>query len=259
MSRDSDRIIEAEFDESQGGFEMFRRRAASLRGGEDATWRVGFDPAFRDGWEEALADHLVRTLLDSSPIVPPPGAALVDIGSGSGPLPDAISDVCAAHQLIHVLIDSLEMLQHVNLKSHKRVIAGRFPANISEILSADIRPTFVLAYSVMQYVIRESDPSAFVDAACSLLPEGGVALFGDLPNRDMRDRQYAASGRAAPAAVTSEIRDQFLLNEISRLRHQGLHAYLIPQSGAEAMRLHRENMLVVRPASQHENSGITER
>lgn len=240
---------EGDLDESRGGYEMFRLRAMSARGAEDPTWRVGFDPVFRDGRENSLAQYVMHTLTQyaRAPLIE--GSCLVDIGCGSGQLTDALTDECLKLGLTHVLVDSPEMLAHLKPSPARVMVKGQFPENLQEVRSAVAGVAFVLAYSVLQYVVRDGSARKFVTAIAGLLPAGGVALIGDVPNRDTRDRQMAASGLTVPRPDRqSEVRDKVLLDLLGSLRRDGFHSFLIPQHPVESMWLHRENLLAIRPA-----------
>lgn len=248
----------ASTDEMTGGFEMFRRRALAERGQTDHLWRVGFDPSYRQGTEAEVARALMMTF-QAAEGGGSKASELIDIGSGASPLTDSITEECARLGLTHVVVDSTEMLGHLADDPNRLQVPGRFPTNSPELLAAVPKARFVLAYSVLQYVMRDMSAHEFVMEVCALLDTGGVALIGDLPNRDLRDRQMRAAGvpRPAPASV-AEIRDELLLDLVRDVRSSGLHAYLLPQSPAESMRLHRENLMIVRPGA-YSDKGPSER
>lgn len=239
-----------EFDESLGGYEVFRRRAESDRGATDPTWRVGFDPVFRDGIEEKLAQTIMGVLTQGVYQTGNSHPKLLDIGSGSGLLTEAITGLCWAKGILHVVVDSPEMLSHLPEIPGRKKVPGRFPLNLPTLQREHSFFDYILAYSVLQYVIREADVDVFIDAATALLMPHGSVLVGDIPNRDMRDRQFLASGKEIPdLKAGDEIRDDFMIYQLQRIRGQGLHAYITPQDHSELMHLHRENLLVVRPGS----------
>lgn len=236
-----------EFDESSGGYEMFRARAASDRGRTDALWRIGFHPEFRLGQENSLAEIIMSSLISLHQPCVSRYHNLIDVGSGSSPLTEALSEICDTRGITHIVVDSGEMLSSLESRSNRVKITGKFPQNVERIASLAKGDSLFLAYSVIQYVVRDASLGEFLEGVCHLLKPGGVALIGDIPNRDLRDRQVRASQLTCPPSVPSEIRDDDLLTQVSLLRKAGLNAYLCPQIPGESMRLHRENLFIVRP------------
>jgi hypothetical protein len=246
--RDDSPPVHAGTDESTGGFEMFRARAKSAHGFSDPVWRVGFEPEYRVGAEAAIADAIFSVFVQQAN----PGVkgfrTLVDIGGGASSLTDCLSDLCCTHGMRHLVVDSPEMLAHLAPHPCRSEVAGRFPDVLADLLVLAKGPKAVLAYSVLQYVFRDMAATVFLDGIVSLLQPGDAALVGDIPNRDKRDRQYLANGQSISVEQAAEIRDRYLIRELSRLRRRGLHVYLIPQSSREPMHRHRENLLIVSPA-----------
>lgn len=246
----SDHIGDVSLDEGVGGFDMFRHRALASYATEDVHWRVGFDASFRAGYEAKVAaaifDQMAEARLGGSA-----GDAelLIDIGAGASPLTESLTRLCESYSLIHVVVDSEEMLSHLPPHPCRQKIVGRFPDVLNDDQSLIGKAHFVLAYSVLQYVVRDMAAESFVRAAASLLAPSGVLLIGDIPNRDMRDRQMLASGIEPPPASTIDIRDELLIDLICAMRKMGFHAFLTSQRLSEPMRLHREQLIVCRPGS----------
>lgn len=236
-----------QIDESLGGYGMFQTRAAQSHAKEDELWRVGFERGFRAGFEEQIAAAIFNFFDQVQPEEAQQPMYLLDIGAGSSQLTDAVTLECETRGLRHVLVDSPEMLAHAELKPSRVHVAGRFP-EVSETLATNIGEFhLILAYSVLQYVARDMSIESFFDGVLSLLAPGGVALIGDIPNRDQRDRQCLADGRPVPDRLQGEIRDVELLNAVMRIRKLGYNAFLCPQVRLEPLRRHRENLCVIRP------------
>lgn len=228
---------------------MFRARAAAIHADRDPMWRIGFAPEFRAGREAQLADWILRFINEQTPPGAPAIDTLVDIGSGASDFTDQLTLACQRRGIGHLVVDSAEMLAHLLPRPGRQTVQGRFPEVLDDVFELLGSAPAVLAYSVIQYVHRDMGLEAFIDATVELLKPGGLALIGDIPNRDQRDRQLAAAGMTIPEPQLGiDVRDVDLLLQVARLRSRGLHAYLAPQHPCEAMRLHRENMLIVRPA-----------
>jgi hypothetical protein len=237
-------------DEAAGGFDVFRRRAASGDGAADPAWRIGFDARFRSGFERDIVRDVAGKLDMALPAVPATGAYLVDIGAGSGELTDALTDWTGSAGLAHVVVDAGEMLAHLQPRPGRRHVAGRFPDCSLEIADTAPAARFFLAYSVLQYVLRDGIVDVFLDALLALMPPGSVALLGDVPNRDTRARQRAAAGIAADDATQpdpADIHDRDVLAVLTRARAGGVHGYVLPQPASLALSPHREDIVLVRP------------
>lgn len=244
-------------DESTGGYEVFRLRAVASASG-DPAWRIGFDAEFRSGYEEEIVRDVSGKLALATPPVPALGRQLVDIGAGSGLLTNALTDWAAGNGLEHVVVDAPEMLDHLIARHGRSHVAGRFPDCIPELAARAPQARYFLAYSVLQYVLRDGLLQPFLDALLSLMTPGSVALLGDVPNRDTRARQRGdlldeqPSNAGAAAVVT---RDTHVLHVLSAARASGVHAYVLPQPASLALALHREDVLLVKPGPYPSEEG----
>jgi hypothetical protein len=238
-------------------FDDFRRLAHDE--GLSPYERIGFPDDYREGYERAIFEDIVRKLpaLDGS------GSVVVDIGPGCSELPQMLRDRCAerGHEL--VFVDSPEMLDHHEDGAGLRKVAGRFPDVAPELEDLRGKAEAVLAYSVLQYVFEDGSVFGFVDAALELLAPGGALLIGDLPNASMRSRYFASdagrarheefSGGSTPPPVSfnqiqrGRMDDAVVLSLVARARAAGFHAWVVPQDPALPMANRREDLLVVRP------------
>jgi hypothetical protein len=240
-------------DEATGGYEVFRRRAAATEA-EDPAWRIGFDARFRAGFEQGIVRDVAAKLDLAMPAVPASGHYLVDIGAGSGLLTDALSDWAAAAGLDHVVVDAPEMLDHLTVRPGRSHVAGRFPDCAEDIAAAAPEARFFLAYSVLQYVLRDGLLDPFVDALLALMTPGSVAMLGDVPNRDTRQRQRGGRPEEQPSGDDAA-HDVHVLRVLTRARAAGVHAYVLPQPRVLALALHREDILLVRPGPYPSEEG----
>lgn len=196
---------------------------------------------------------------------------LLDIGCGCGGLTKIVLKESAANGLdvymmdIPAVIDKL--IKNVDKKSLYEVtfFKGVFPWETQKELfekTYDI----VLVYSVIQY---SEKPFDFIDAAVKLLAPGGRALFGDIPNVNMKGRflsseqgrNFEAAYRQIPleqvpvyrnqqdfvknsTGQNKKINDQLLLSVIERYRGQGYHAYLLPEPSNLPFWHTREDLLI---------------
>jgi hypothetical protein len=242
--------VPSDLDESRGGFDVFARRASRDSSGSKEHWRIGFAPEARQGYEEVIVAEIVDRLTSRSVDQHSLDQCLIDVGGGASALTEKLTAWCERSSLIHVVIDSREMCSHLTDHPSRFVIEGRFPDVAPLAAKFFPRPSYLLAYSVLQYVYRDNLVPQFLGAICGWLPLGGVALLGDLPNRDMRIRQLKAAGRALTAADQDiEVRpigDREILGLLETARHQGVQTYLVPQSTKLPLWRHREDLLLWR-------------
>ncbi len=193
---------------------------------------------------------------------------LLEVGCGAGNLLLPLSTrVASAVGIDHAnLVDKLQARADTQAI---RAIAGDF-------MDVTLPPEFdkVLVYSVLHCLPDMQAVLRFVDKVLALLPSGGAALFGDIPNDDLKARFLAsAAGRAfeiewralmaqqdvEPSAVHAELVDSVsglsharfddasLLSLITRCRQQGYNAYWLAQPPTLPFGHTREDVLVTRP------------
>ncbi len=222
--------------------------------------RIGFPDDYREGQEgPILADMRakLRNLNAQSQTV-------VDIGCGCGVLSHRLVDYCLERGHRLVLVDSTEVLSRVADSPHVRKVAGCFPGETAKDLSElQGRVDVVIAYSILHYVITESNPFSFLDRALALLAPGGELLIGDVPNVSMRRRFFSSeTGRAfhrsftgtdtVPEVVFNELEpdkidDGVVFGLLMRGRSAGFDAWIVPQSPDLTMANRREDLIFRRP------------
>jgi len=240
-----------ELDESRGGFAMFEARAKSSRGADDALWRTGFQSAHRSGQEASVAEYVWTTFQTYFGPGSSPDGVLLDVGGGSGPLCEAMTELCVSAGWRHVVVDSPAMLAHLDEHDSRTAVGGAFPAVLDEGLLNGVRPSLVVAYSVLQYVHRDMPISTFIDGIAACLSPGTTAVLGDIPNRSKRRRHLEASGEmGAIASEPSEndITDELVLEASRYSRGLGLDAFVLPQPQSVRTWRHREDLWLYRPA-----------
>ena len=142
--------------------------------------------------------------------------------------------------------------------------AGNFHRNPLRHLSdlagkADV----VIAYSVLHYVVLDTNPFDFLDKALNLLAPGGRLLVADIPNQSMRRRFFSSdAGRAFHRSFTGtdtepevvfntlefeKIDDSVLIGLMMRARAAGFDAYIVPQRPDLPLANRREDLLCRRP------------
>ena len=121
----------------------------------------------------------------------------------------------------------------------------------------------VIAYSVLHYVVLDTNPFDFLDKALNLLAPGGRLLVGDIPNQSMRRRFFSSdAGRAFHRSFTGtdtepevvfntleieKIDDSVLIGLMMRARAAGFDAYIVPQRPDLPYANRREDLLCRRP------------
>jgi cyclopropane fatty-acyl-phospholipid synthase-like methyltransferase len=239
-------------------YESFRR--AALDPSLTPNERIGFPDEYRAGREEAILSDIRNKL----PLLNNSGKTVVDIGPGCAKLAHLIIELCGQQGHSLVLIDSLEMLDHLPQLPFVRKVPGCFPCDSKELLSelhecADV----LLTYSVFHYVFNEQPWHRFLDGALDLLAPGGEMLIGDIPNVSKRKRFFSSEAgvRFHQAFMqtdtrpevcfncmeTGQIDDGTVLDIVLRCRIAGYDAYVVPQNEGLPMANRREDILIRRP------------
>lgn len=222
--------------------------------------RIGFPDEYREGQEDAI----LADLTSKASNLAVPASGIVDIGCGCGVLAQRMIDYCTEMKHRLVLVDSSEVLRRLPDSPHVRKAAGRFPDESAPALAelcghADV----VIAYSILHYVVLDSNPFDFLDRALQLLAPGGQLLIGDVPNLSMRRRFFSSeAGRAFHKAFMEtdtdpevsfntlepgKIDDAVVLGMLMRARTAGFDAFVVPQRQDLPMSNRREDLLFRRP------------
>jgi cyclopropane fatty-acyl-phospholipid synthase-like methyltransferase len=222
--------------------------------------RVGAPDSYLEGRQGAILQDIRAKLsnLDT------PGRRVVDIGCGCGALVFELISFCKEMRHLYVLVDSDEVLARLPDDPLIRKVGGRFPqesaASLSDLVGqADV----VISYSVLHYVVVDSNPFTFLDGALNLLAPGGQLLVADIPNQSMRRRFFSSdAGRKFHKAFTStdtepetqtstgefeKIDDSVVIGLLLRARAAGFDAYVLPQRPDLPYANRREDLLCMRP------------
>jgi hypothetical protein len=241
-------------------YEGFRTLAADDR--LSAHEKIGFPPAYREGFEAAIFADILSKL---PRLASERGLSVVDIGPGCAGLPRLTIELCRERGHTLVLVDSPEML--AQLPDEAAVIRkcpGAFPKNAAEVAQCLGGPAdAVLCYSVLQYIYVDSSLFDFVDATVAMLAPLGRALIGDIPNHSKRRRFFATergqafhrafTGSAEPYVVPHDvpapgkIDDAVLIGLMQRAQAAGCDAYLLPQARGLPMANRRDDLMFERP------------
>jgi hypothetical protein len=224
--------------------------------------KIGFPPAYRQGFEDAIWTDIMAKL---PCLVRSEGQMVIDIGPGCAALPKRLIELCRDRGHTIVLVDSPEMLALLpDVSGVTRKCEGLFPHNaVAVARMAPAGADAVLCYSVLHYIHLDAGCERFVDAAVELLAPGGRALVGDIPNLSKRRRffstergqayHHAFTGTNTPYDVSQDasspdkIDDAVLARMIDRAHAAGCDAYLLPQGPGLPMGNRRDDFLIVRP------------
>lgn len=224
--------------------------------------KIGFPPAYREGFEPAILADITTKL---PMLTQKRGQLVVDIGPGCAALPKTIVDLCRDRGHTLVLVDSPEMLALLpDVDGVTRKCAGLFPRNAEAVRTALGGPAdAVICYSVLHYIQVDSNLLDFIDATVALLAPEGRALVGDIPNASKRRRFFATprgqafhrafTGSSEPYPLADEaprpgkIDDAVLTGLIQRAQGGGCDAYLLPQAPGLPMANRRDDLLIARP------------
>jgi hypothetical protein len=223
--------------------------------------KIGFPPAYREGFEAAIFDDILTKL---PRLATEEGLTVVDIGPGCAGLPRRLIDLCRerGHKLL--LVDSPEMLDQLPDARGVAKCAGLFPRNAGDLMRLMGAPAdAILCYSVLHYIYVDSNLFDFIDATVAMLAPEGRALIGDIPNHSKRRRFFATergqafhrafTGSDAPYVVAydtpspGKIDDAVLVGLMQRAQAAGCDAYLLPQGAGLPMANRRDDLLLARP------------
>jgi SAM-dependent methyltransferase len=201
-------------------------------------------------------------------------SSLLDIGCGFGELTSYCVETSKKYDLSLHLLDIPDVIKRI-----KNELYRTLPINIAfwSAIFPNTKPLkdfprgfdYILAYSVIHYT---DEPEKFIDAAVSLLNDGGRLLIGDLPNVNKKGRFLSSPSGAKFEAEyrkkeiheipiykdhqdffnkcknqNKKINDNLLSNIIKRYRKQGFHVYLMPQPYSLPFCHTREDLLICRP------------
>ena len=230
-------------------FENYAKRAEA---GLDYTSMAG-RYTFNSEAEEAIASDVAGKLALRQ------SDEFLEIGSGPG----AVILPLFAQVKSATAIDNQEMLTVLQSRpggAEIAMIAGNF-------FDLDVGQRFdkILVYSVLHCLASRTEVLGFIDKALDLLKPGGRALFGDIPNVDLKSRfvnsgegkrfsaEWSAAVKAArevpelqlePDTRIVEFDDAFITEILRRVRADGRTAYLMPQDLNLPFSRTREDILV---------------
>ena len=190
---------------------------------------------------------------------------IIDIGCGAGnitiPLNSFVSNTTC--------IDHPYCLDRLNSRLDKSKGFKLIPGNFIDL---KINKTFdkVLCYSVIHYLKDEKEMWDFIKKAISLLKPGGLALFGDLPNKTKKERfmdtkfgekidsEYRKALKENNLNRTNsvnlskdvelvDLNDESILRLVKKIRDEGFNAYLLDQPPQLSLSYTREDILVSKP------------
>lgn len=238
-------------------YERFRLLAKNTNlNGEQ---RIGFPTSYRSGYENVILHDIFYKLgLNGSQT-----GTLLDIGCGASPLTFKLLEQGKTMNLQFVLVDSAEMLNHIPTSSGIQHVPGFFPKNVTAIQHINSCYEYILCYSVLHYIIVDTNLFDFLDNVIHLLKPGGTALIGDIPNISKRKRFFNSdNGKSFHKNFIhtdqdpivdflkvefQQIDDAILAGMIQRAQASGCDAYLLPQAKELPMHNRRDDLLIKKP------------
>lgn len=239
---------------SEISFENYGRRARDLK---DPTQMAARYQIQKEGERRILIDVVQKLGLAPDDVV-------LDLGCNVGnlliPLSFLVGEIVGVDHS-----NCIARLQERFDGPNVRLIAGNF-------LDISIDKTFskILCYSVLHYLKDSNEVFEFMDKALSLLKPGGTALFGDIPNRSLKERflqsdagrefvrkwealkerdskqesMYDESLPPDPCLVHFD--DAFVLEILDRYRAREFHSFALPQLPSLPFGHTREDILITR-------------
>ena len=245
-------------DFSNLNFQSFGRLA------EDKTLskyeKIGFPDTYRQGFEKAIFEDICGKL----DLLGDREKTILDIGPGCSDLAHMLIEHCRHQNHRLILADCSQMLAHLPDEAFIDKVPGMFPDTAEQIRA--IVPggvDVILCYSVLQYLVVDTNAEDAMDVMVQLLKPGGEMLIGDIPNVSMRKRFFSsAQGIAYHKQFTKQntlpdtevlmpdsvkIDDKAILSLLGRIRASGADAYVVPQSSTLPMANRREDILIRKP------------
>lgn len=190
---------------------------------------------------------------------------VLDIGCGAGnlliPLSFYVKEITGVDHssCIKRLKSRIKDVKNISLKS------GNFLD-----IDMDNRYDKILCYSVLQYLVNETEVFIFINKALELLVPGGKALFADIPNISKKERFLKSNyGKNIDQEYRSLLKmtnknketvsffendeelvqfdDDLVLKILKETRDDGYHSYVLDQSPNLCLGHTREDILVVKP------------
>jgi 2-polyprenyl-3-methyl-5-hydroxy-6-metoxy-1,4-benzoquinol methylase len=222
--------------------------------------KIGFPNEYRKGQELKIFED-IKSKLSS---LGKKEKIILDIGPGCSDLPKYLIEHCAHQSHSLFMVDSPEMLALLPEESkHFRKTQAYYP-NCPDLLKKLCgKVDVILSYSVLHYVIAESNMWNFLDSSLKLLAPGGQMLIGDIPNISKRKRFFSSEAGAAyhkafmktdgepdiqfNRVELNSIDDSVMIGILMRARLAGFDAYIVPQNDFLPMANRREDILIFKP------------
>lgn len=238
-------------------FESYAQRASDVN--LSKYEKVGFPDYYRENREALIFQDIYQKLrLDRESIT------VLDIGCGCSDLVHLTINNAIEKKQKLILNDSKEMLSQIKSKDGYKRIPGRFPNDCLELFDSYTNSIdTILAYSVLQPILFESNPFSFIDKALGLLKNTGLMLIGDLSNINKRNRffnserglkhhqDFTNNDGTSPPQIQfpnsfEKIDDGLIFGILQRYRGLGFETYLLPQNENLPMANRREDILIFR-------------
>lgn len=245
-------ISPKDLNEFSGGYAVFQNRAMAFSKVENYTWLVGFESGARDGFEKVIADSICK-YLDLFQISPKINGKLIDIGAGSSNLTEEISKIADDFSMKHYVIDSPEMLAHLQDSPSRFKLEGQFPINVPGLDEAASGADVFLAYSVLQYVYKDGIENDFFETLFLLMKPGSLAIIGDVPNSDTRNRKRIASGLDSEHSEFRPISDESIHQIMEAAHEKNLEFFIFRQDAKLPLSSHRLDILIYKPKEYSDN------
>lgn len=217
--------------------------------------KIGFPDDYRKNKEKIIFEDISSKLkLDRTNL------KVLDIGCGCSDLADFVIENSEKNQHELLMLDSKPMLDLLPEGDYKK-IDGKFPDCMDDLKNYHGELDAIIAYSVMQHVVLDSNPFSFIDKALDLLKPTGMLLLGDIPNNTKRNRffssarglkshhDFVGSTEVPPPLVNypetfEKIDDGILFGILTRYRSLGFETYILPQNDELPMANRREDLLI---------------
>ena len=149
------------------------------------------------------------------------------------------------------------MLSQLGIASDNdiKLIPGKFPEVLKD-MRLEEKFDVILVYSVLQYVYNEGNLYSFINSCLSILKNGGVILFGDIPNISSRNRFL--NSKEGSIFLKTEVNDTInikheddervdddvIISILQKYRNLNCETYLLPQNKNLPFANRREDILI---------------
>jgi hypothetical protein len=233
-------------DELGKGVDYFE--SISKNGIEDEYRISGFSKKTRMGYEKKIANYVFEYIKFYVKVANLEKKYLIDIGSGSGSLSNEITKELHKLGMIHVMNDINTIIQYATKEPNRIFVEGKFPDSREELIKLKTETKIILCYSSLQYIYNDEIEDIFFDFLTDNFDSPETLIyFGDIPNKDTRNRKKINSGLDRDLDSRRKIGDEEVEDIFKRFHDRDYEVFKVPQPRFLPLSQHRHDVIVFKP------------